>query len=255
MDSFLIGLAMVRKHRKMSFYEVIGKTRLKSSYGKTLQQSQPGKTAKDEPIATDSTTHIAGRATRLPTRPRVVQFNAGRIEISIPYQLAVALLLGLVLLVLVAFRLGQINQRAAESAGKMPESGSEAAGEATAGIAQIPALAEKTASVPASVEKAEPVMPRGNNRIVIQTWQTRAQLEPVRDYFAQFGIETEIKKIDNWWYLVTKDKYENPEKPGTDGYSARQKIIRLGAKYKAPPGYGSFGPKPFHDAYGMRFDD
>jgi hypothetical protein len=77
----------------------------------------------------------------------------------------------------------------------------------------------------------------------------------VKDYFAGFGIETEVRHINNWYYLVTKDKYDNPEKPGTDGYAAKQKIIELGADYKAPAGYGTFGPKPFHDAYGMRFED
>jgi hypothetical protein len=80
-------------------------------------------------------------------------------------------------------------------------------------------------------------------------------LEPVKEHFAQFGIETEIKRIDEWYYLVTKDKYDNPQKPGTDGYLARQRIIELGAQYKAPPGYETFGKEPFHDAYGMKFDD
>ncbi len=57
------------------------------------------------------------------------------------------------------------------------------------------------------------------------------------------------------YYLVTKEKYDNPERSGTDGSKAKQDIIKLGAAYKAPQGYGTFGPKPFHDAYGMRFDD
>ena len=90
---------------------------------------------------------------------------------------------------------------------------------------------------------------------MIQTYQLRTHLEPVKQYFAQFGIETDIKKIGDWYYLVTKDKYENPEKSGTDGYFAKQKIIELGAEYKAPQGYETFGSKPFYDAYGQRFDD
>jgi len=80
-------------------------------------------------------------------------------------------------------------------------------------------------------------------------------LEPVKQYFASFGIETEIRQVGSWYYLVTKDKYENPERPGTEGYVAKERIIKLGANYKAPPGYESFGTQPFHDAYGMRFDD
>ena len=90
---------------------------------------------------------------------------------------------------------------------------------------------------------------------MIQTWSSRTQLEPVKSYFAENGIKTEIRKIGDVYYLITIEKYENPQRLGTDGYLARQKIVEIGAEYKAPPGYGSFGPKPFYDAYGMRFDD
>jgi len=31
--------------------------------------------------------------------------------------------------------------------------------------------------------------------------------------------------------------------------------VKIGADYKAPQGFGSFGTKPFHDAYGMKFDN
>lgn len=246
---------MARNRKKKALYEVISKTRLKSSYGKALEQLRSGKAAEDEPIAARAGMKIAERVAGWPKRPKMAQFNAGRIELSMPYQLAIALLLGLVLLILVAFRLGQINQKAADSAIKMQEPPQEAVGQPTTTAPQMPAPVEKPALAATSAEKVEPATPKGNNRIVIQSWQSRAQLEPVKDYFAKVGIETEIRKIDNWWYLVTKDKYENPEKSGTDGYSAKQKIIKLGAKYKAPQGYGSFGPEPFHDAYGMKFDD
>ncbi len=176
-----------------------------------------------------------------------------------PYQLAVALLLGAVLLVLVVFRLGQItysgDQKVTNSVAKMPGSAQKVTGQAIVSTPKPPVPAEKIVAVPASAEKIEPVKSKGNNRIVIQTYQLRTHLEPVRRYFVQFGIETEIRKIGDWYYLVTADKYENPEKPGTDGYFAKQKIIELGAKYKAPPGYETFGGKPFYDAYGKKFDD
>jgi hypothetical protein len=77
----------------------------------------------------------------------------------------------------------------------------------------------------------------------------------VKQFYTENGVETEIRKIGGMYYLVTTSKYENPEKQGTDGYLAKQKIIELGAKYKAPQGYETFGTKPFHDAYGMKFDD
>ncbi len=90
---------------------------------------------------------------------------------------------------------------------------------------------------------------------MIQTYAVRAHLEPVRQYFAENGIETEIRKIGDDYFLVTTDKFDTIERTGTDGYKAKKRIIELGAKYKAPQSYETFGKRPFHDAYGMKFDD
>lgn len=255
-------MVMARNREKKALYEVMSRTWSKPRREKALEQLHPEKSSKkDEQTAAKSKSPIQmlARPAKWLNKPRIAQFNAGRIEISMPYQLAIALLLGLVLLVLVAFRLGQIvylsSQKAADSAAKTSESMQKAMPEMIAGVPQRAAPAEKKAPVPTFTRKAEPVEPRGNNRIVIQTYQARADLEPVKQYFAQFGIETEIIKIDDWYYLATSDKYENPEKQGTDGYSAKQKIIELGTKYKAPQGYETFGSKPFSDAYGKRFDE
>ncbi len=97
--------------------------------------------------------------------------------------------------------------------------------------------------------------PGGRNRIVIQMYQVRGHLEPVKAYFDGMGVQTEILKKDNWYYLATKNRYENPERQGTDGYTAKEKIIELGSGYKAPAGYETFAPNFFSDAFGMRFDE
>ena len=250
---------MARNRRRKSLYEVIGKGRYKSSQVKTLEQLHPEKTDKDEPTSTKPAMPPPQRPAQWPTKPRIVQFNAGRIEMSMPYPLAIALLMGIVLLVLVVFRLGQnaglTKQIVTDSAVEISKSREKTAGQATSGITRVPEVIEKTTPVPVSAEKVEPVKSKGNNRIVIQTHQLRADLEPVKNYFAGLGIETEIRQIGGVYYLITKNKYENPERVGTDGYYAKQKIIELGANYKAPQGYGTFGKKPFHDAYGMKFDN
>jgi hypothetical protein len=252
---------MARNREKKALYEVMSKAAWpKPRYDKALEPLHPEKTGEDKQTATRFSIPLHKRAANWLNRPRIVQFNAGRIEISMPYQLAIALLLGLVLLVLVVFRLGQItyrsSQKATGSAAKMPESVRKAAPKVTAVVApQKAAPAEEKTPVPPVIQKVEPVKPKGDNRIVIQSYQLRADLEPVKQYFAGFGIETEIIKISDWYYLVTKDKYENPGKPGTDGYLAKQKIIELGAKYKAPPGSEAFGSQPFRDAYGKKFDE
>jgi len=239
--------------KKKSLYEVIGKTRLKSSYGKTLEQPRPEKADKDEPT-TEPAVAVPERAAQWPRRPRIVQFNAGRIEISIPYQLAIAFLLFIILLVLVVFRLGQLKERVGGPAVKIKKNNPELTGQKeVAGQGQNTDKGEK---ISPGGEKVKAVKSKGNNRIVIQTYRLKAHLVPVQQHFARFDIETEIIPIDNQWGLVTKAKYEeNPERPGTDGYLAKQKIIELGAKYRAPQGYETFGAKSFETAYGMKFDD
>ncbi len=237
---------MVRNRKKKALYEVISKTWPKSGHDKRLEQPHPEKSDKNQPIAADLTTQIPERVARWPKRPSIIRFNANKIEVSIPYQLAVALLLGVILLVLLAFRFGQWtkSEQGGQTAPDVEQTtkGGEGSSEATNSSAEE--IVQPTAE-----------SPKGNNRIVIQTYQLRTHLEPVKQYFAGFGIETQIRKIDNWYYLVTKEKYESTERAGTEGYFAKQKIIELGAEYKAPQGYETFAPNFFKDAFGQRFDD
>ena len=240
---------MARNRRKKALYEVISRTSPKPGYGRAGEQPHPEKPGKDESIAAKSAIATPEATSQWPRRPRIVQFNAGRIEISMPYQLAIAVLLGVVLLVLVVFRLGlsySTKQQTTDSATEMQDiDQKEPAGPAKDGITSTSRPDERTG----------PAESQASNRIVIQTYEVRTQLEPVKRYFASFGIETEIKKVGDWYYLVTKHRYEKPDRAGTDGYLAKQEIIKLGAKYKAPAGYESFGREPFHDAYGKKFDD
>ena len=111
-------------------------------------------------------------------------------------------------------------------------------------------------TIPPDAGKTGTDVSTGNNRIVIQTYDKRADLELVQYHFAEGGIGTEIREIGNTFYLVTVNKYEkDPSIEGTDGYAALQRIIKWGARYKAPPGYEPFGAKSFETAYGMKFDD
>ena len=245
---------MARSRRKKSLYEVIGRGRSDLSYHDSSEPLHADRAKKGRAGASKGRRLLAW-----PKGPRTVQFIAGRVEISIPYQLAIAVFLGLVLLVLVVFRLGQIYERGANLAAEVPEVVSKQAAGAAASrpaiAAEAPRAAEKTAQALTGEKKTEAAVSKGSNRIVIQTYSLRTDLEPVKKYFGEHGIATEIRRIGSVYYLVSKDKYENPARKGTDGHSAKQRIIELGAGYKAPPGYETFGTKPFHDAYGMRFDD
>ncbi len=251
---------MVRKRKKKSLYEVIANARLKSSDDEALGQPPPEKSdKKDGSSAAKSTLPMSERLAQWPKKPKIIQFNAGRIEISIPYHLAIALLLGIVLLVLVVFRLGQITyvskQKAANSAERIPESKQEVAEEAAVSIPQTAPATQKTSpGVSAPAEKVEPAEAKGDHVIVLVEYQVSADLVPVREHFARYGIETEIVRERGRYFLITKNRYENPERPETDGYKAKQRIIEVGARYKgkAPEGYETFAPHFFKDAYGKK---
>jgi hypothetical protein len=250
---------MARNRKKISLYEVIGKNQLKSGYNKVLEQQRAKSAGEGEakPIDQTADVQVFDKTGIWPKKPRVVQFNTGRVEMSIPYQLAIALLLGLVLLVMVAFRLGQISYSGRPKTSELvvePPTVPQTSQQQASGPVQIPDLAKKTEKIVPVLENVEPVAPEGDNVIVLVEYQAQADLIPVRDHFAQYGIETEIIRENGRYFLVTKDRYENPAKPGTDGYKAKQRIVEVGAMYagKAPAGYETFAPNFFADAYGKK---
>ena len=100
------------------------------------------------------------------------------------------------------------------------------------------------------------VEPMGENVLVITSYDLSSHLEPVKQYFAQFGIATEIIKKGPRYLLVTQDRFDNTEKPVADGFEMKKKIMSIGANYKPPAGSGfeSFGTKPFQDVYGMKIN-
>jgi hypothetical protein len=230
---------MVRNAKRKALYEAIISARSKPVYEQVPQKpAQPETTEKTGPV-----NEALPTSAMWVNRLKYVQANAGRIEFSMPYQVGIAVVLGLILALLLIFRLGQWSGGRAVSksatAAKQPA-------KADPGIVRQAATAATTASA-------------GKNRIVIKVFQVRTQLEPVKEYFDRMGVATEILERNGWYYLVTKNKYESIEKPGSDGYQAKQKIAELGAGYKAPAGYETFRNAgktgAFSDAFGMKFDD
>jgi hypothetical protein len=240
---------MVHNTKKKALYEVIGRAGSKSGY----EQLHPNGTAGENPSTNPETLPNVVRWVR---KPSVVQFNSGRIEFSIPYQVGIAVALGTLLMAVVLFRLGQrVGNRdipANTPAAKTVVNPSTSSGQQVRPAAQSAPAPDVTAN---QATQATSATSTGRNRIVLKMYQVRSHLEPAKEYFDKMGVATEIIEKDNWYYLVTKNKYDNPGKAGTDGYLAKQKIIELGAGYKAPAGFETFGPNPFSDAYGKRFDD
>jgi hypothetical protein len=251
---FALGLElMVRNSKPPSLYEIIKGSRPKGRSDKGLRrprlfrrgekQLRPSAEAEEKPL-------------NWPRRPRMLQFNAGRVEISMPYEYAVAFVLGIVLVSLLAYRIGQWEGQGQQTGPIEPV---DAPGRSenvslppvdTAGITRIPeSEAQKETG---HIEKVKMVEPLADHRIVIQQYQVYADLVPVQRHFIAYGIETEIEQRGDWYFLVTLDRFENPEKPGTVGYAVKRRIVEVGAKYRAPRGYETFAPAFFSDAYGER---
>jgi hypothetical protein len=119
---------------------------------------------------------------------------------------------------------------------------------------QLPAAIQSQLQKQAEAEKPQSPKPvgTGDHIIVIAAYTKQDDLTPVGAYFRQNGIETDVIKQGSYYLLVTKQRFENPEKTGTDGYRMKQTIKRIGGTYKAPSGYERFSSTPFQDVYGKK---
>ncbi len=200
-------------------------------------------------------------------KARAVQFNAGRIEFSVSYQIAVAVGLVLILFMLVTFKLGQMDQRASyRQANRVAPSAPTESGAAASNSPVSP----RGSTPPA---RTAPAATQGDHWIVLAHYQRQADLEAaklhfaergvdtmiyavaaVRQHFADHGLDTSLLPSGEGFMLVTdvKQLYDNPERAGTNGFKMKQRIKEIGAEYKPPPGLESFAPNRFSDAYGMK---
>ncbi len=192
-----------------------------------------------------------------PRKLRAQSIVSRRFILSIPYPVAPILIVAIILVFLMVFKLGRIyGQKGPQLAG--PEVGTGKMGQ-NEGQSVFPRLDKKgETSVdakdgPVSEKEAQKLLsPVVDHVILIKEYHKRRDLEPVQEYFSDNGIKTEIQERNGVYFLQTKDKYESPEREGTDGYFALQRIKKIGIKYTAQQGYETFGVEPFQDAYGKK---
>jgi hypothetical protein len=250
---------MARNRGKKALYEVMSKARIKPDSRKALEPLYPKRGEEPESKPHEEKMPAAEKpkaSSQWWTKPKSVQFHMGRLEFSLPYQVVIAILLGLILLVIIVYRLGQLSMADQETAGPVEVTRNSAEVSTklqnNAGMTRQPAE-----STPVRPQESSPVAPSrstGNNVIVLVEYGARADLVPVQKHFAKYGFATEIVIEKGRYYLQTADRYDNPAKAGTDGYEALQKIIKIGAAYKgqAPEGFETFAPNYFSDAYGKK---
>jgi hypothetical protein len=191
-------------------------------------------------------------------RPRPVRIYADRIELCFSWQIVGIAALTFVVLLLVFFKLGRIS-----STGQTEAVVKKPAAPVSVKVQEIMPKTKPAEMVvkPTPQPQAAPpkvVEPMGDNVIVIASHRVNTDLKPVEQYFAKFGIATEIikDKKSSRYLLVTQNRFNDVEKPGTDGYLMKRKIMSIGANYKPSieSGFASFGPKPFQDVYGMKLE-
>jgi hypothetical protein len=217
-------------------------------------------------------------------RPKALQWNAGRIEVSVPYHIGVAVALAACLVVLIAFRLGQdypgrpAKAAAPESPPVRPTTQNAAMTDTSTpppqarATQEIPPVAPRVAEPAPAQEQVTTVQPeQGDHLIVLARSNEQKDFDPVIRYFGEHGIalmalplNEETRKnfaaygfnpaslpSGGGFWLVTKSLYENTERVGTKGYEVLQNIKKLGPLYKPPKGGKSFAPNNFADAYGI----
>ena len=294
-----------QKRGKMALYEVMSKARNKPGYGRTMDKIREQRGPQDEvdelveeeetteaappevvettepveqPLVEapareivpeeDSENETSQKSVRWSRKPRIAQINAGRIEFSMPYQLAIALFLGLVLAVLSAFQLGQryyMITSGTETGGQQSNIGEpepqppQVVGNQSEN--NVRAEYELNGSSGTPIESGNgqtdtnkttsPPVSGGSNAIVLVQSQKRADLEPVVTHFSAAGISTEIVPRGSSYFLQTAERYDASSSRTQE---ALANIKKVGLEYEAPPGYPTFAPHRFQDAYLMKVE-
>ncbi len=187
-------------------------------------------------------------------KPKVFQLHSGRVELALPYSAIAVFSVVFVLALVASFRLGQNVQPLARLASQQPPPPAAAQGTGE----QSEAIEGTNEEVIPPAEAADLPSPlvRPGSTIVIQQYDTREDLIPVQQFFAGWGIGTEIVQTDKAYYLFTVERFSSLRlKEGTREYTLQQRIVGLGQEYKAPPGRESFAPHRFRDAYLKPLDE
>ena len=257
---------MARETRRMALYEAIRKGqskrrgREKTVRFRLFAPARRGSATKKKEVGYYQRLEAGGDA----GKSKLAALWSRRIALSLSYPVAACLLVAAAAVLVAAVRFGQLNY----DAGWLffePVVVSETASDELLDIGKLidSVLVDAEKNDPTTVtdneiEDTGVIVPQGTNVIVIQTYKLRRDLEPVQEHFESNGIKTEIIERGDYFYLRTKQLYQkfsvnrNSFNPDYDGDVAKKEIGRIGATYKAPPGYDGFRTNLFRDAYGEK---
>jgi hypothetical protein len=232
----------------MALYEAVNHDKFKAAQDKELERTVTLKEAADEPYAQPA----PQRKNAWLAKPRPFQIHNGTVEAYVPYPIAITVLIAFLFVLVVVFALGRWSGKRAIASTNDAQSQKQA--EIMAKTAEVAkTMAQISTTTPPAVQPIIPpaAVTAGEYVIVIKQLSEQRNLEPVKKYFDEHGIPVEIKNIAGSYYLVTKNRFDSVKK-GTEGAQMLEKIKNVGSRYLSPPGYGSFAPKMFSDAYGKK---
>lgn len=255
-----------------SLWEVIDKQRLKESQKKAIAMasgSEPphikAEPVKKEPVKLSPKIVKTDNVGIFEKKKSRSKFSFDRIAKKLPFKInpKAAMVIGLAIVAIILFIVNSDNTETVEqqtidkeivSIIKIDSVKTESKNTASAETAPPPV---KTVVSETPKKVSEPIRvvedSKKDHIIVITVYQVKRDLEPVMNYFEKNGIATQIVKPSGsrFYYLISKNRYESPQRKGTDGSFAIAKIKSVGADYKSPTGYESFGKVPFQDSYGV----
>ncbi len=274
---------MARISKRMSLYEAVNREKLRASQKRTIERLVPfaqrekppqppvntivaEKSSSGQTAATQLNNQSPNNESNLESvklwrlKPKIIQFMKDRVEFSVNYQALAVAGFVLILLLLVAYKLGQKAGRSG--------SGREAAVAAAGQALDVRSPVDVAVSVnPEPVQRPSRVETTDNSAVSAPGGQIadhiiliasvnlpdRRNLEPVQRHFEKIGIQTQIRRPvgSNKWVLVTTKRFADTSKPGSEGAVMLQRIKEHGLKYQTPAGYDGFG-QLFQDAYIMK---
>ncbi len=261
---------MARETRRMALYEAIRKGQSKRRGREKTVRFRPfaslrrGSAIKNKDVGYYERLEAGGDS----GKTGLAALWSRRVAISLSYPVAGLLVVTVAAMLVAAVRFGQVNYNAGwlffePVAASGPASDELPDSEKLIHSAVLDAVKGDPTTVTDNkiveddkIEDATVI--QGTNVIVIQAYKQRRDLEPVKEYFEKNGIETEIVQRGSFFFLRTAQLYHrcsvsrNSFNPDYDGDVAMKKIRRVGAIYRAPPGYESFRPNLFQDAYGEK---
>jgi len=250
---------MSRYRGQKALYEVIGRSRSKtrSNQGRLTELLHAPDAVKEKKAEPNETETSSAHNEKIRWEPRAIQFNSGHIELLLPYPVVFILVLGVLIVILAAFKLGQSSSSGA-SVSKPGLGLGQQNSKMNAATGKNGAVDNSAAGQTNRNKESKKIAfdgtVRPGNAVLIQEHGSLVDLVPVKRFFAENEIATEIIRTGTTFFLATKERFTgNPDKEGSPGFLLKQKIVELGTEYQAPPSCARF--TGFSDAYGRYFKE